>query len=96
MEQEQLIPATEFCLYHKVDIHFIDSLSNSNLIECTIINEEIFIPVRQLSHLEKLVNLHYELEINLQGIEAITHLLNQINAMKLTIHQLNNKLSLYE
>jgi len=47
-------------------------------------------------YLEKLVRLFYELDINLEGIETITYLLNRMNQMQQEILQLNNRLRIYE
>jgi hypothetical protein len=96
MEEEQLISASEFCFYHQVDLDFIYNLNDSGLLICTLIEEKIFIPVSQISRLEKLVHLHYQLEINLQGIETVEHLLKQLNAMQQEVIKLNNRLSFYE
>jgi hypothetical protein len=96
MKTEEMIPATEFCIHHNIELSFIDSLNNSGLIETNIVEETLYIPVNQLSHLEKLVRMYYEMDINLEGIETINHLLQQINAMQQQIVQLNNKLRVYE
>ncbi len=96
METEEMIPATEFCIHHNIELAFIASLNESGLIEIIIIEEKLFLPVSQLSHLEKLVRLYYEMDINLEGIETVNHLLQRINAMELQIAQLNNRLRIYE
>ncbi len=96
METEEMIPATEFCIHHNIELAFITSLNKSGLLEIIIIEEKLFLPVSQLSHLEKLVRLYYEMDINLEGIETVNHLLQRINAMELQIAQLNNRLRIYE
>ena len=50
----------------------------------------------KLSEIEKLVRLHYDLDINLEGIEAITYLLNRVKNMQAEIILLKNRLSIYE
>lgn len=96
METEQLIPATEFCIYHNIELSFIYSLNESGLIDIRSIEEKIFVPVSQLKHLEKLMRLKEEMDINVEGIETITYLLQRINDMQQHILQLNNKLAFYE
>ena len=96
MQTEALIPANEFCIHHQVELSFIYALHESGLIEAAIVEEKIFLPVEQLKHLEKLVRLHYEMDINLEGIETIAHLLQRINNMQQEVQLLNNKLSIYE
>jgi chaperone modulatory protein CbpM len=96
METEQLIAATEFCYYHNIELSFISSLNESGLIDITKVEEKIFVPVSQLKHLEKLMRLKEEMDINVEGIETITYLLQRMNEMQQHILQLNNKLAFYE
>ena len=96
METEQMIPASEFCIYHNIELSFIYSLKESGLIDITSIEEKIFVPVSQLKHLEKLMRLKEEMDINIEGIETITYLLQRINDMQGHILVLKNKLAFYE
>jgi chaperone modulatory protein CbpM len=95
MPTEDMIPASEFCIHHNIELSFIYSLNQSGLIEIITVEEKIFVPVSQLSQLEKLVRLYYDMDINLEGIETITCLLHRINEMQQQIVQLNNKLNIY-
>ena len=96
MEQEHLISTEEFCSHYQVEYSFINSLDEYGLIEIKRINETAFIDTDKLTELEKLVRLHYDLEINLEGIEAITFLLNRVKEMQNEIVLLRHRLSLYE
>ncbi len=96
MSNEQMVAAQEFCISHNVEISFLNSLSESGLLETTTIEETVFISHDQLPELEKLVRFHYEMDINLEGIEAIHHLLQQMRAMQDEIRTIKNRLSLYE
>ncbi len=95
MQTEAMIPVHEFCIHHNIEQSFIYSLKDSGLVEINRIEETICIPVSQLPRLEKLIRL-YEMDINLEGIETITYLLQRINNMQQQIVQLSNKLNLYE
>ena len=86
----------EFCANHHIEVSFISSLQQTGLIEVTRINESGFIDAAQLRLLEQFVNFYYELDINMEGIETITHLLKQIDENQFEILQLNNRLRLYE
>ena len=96
MQTEEMIPANEFCLHHNIELSFIYSLKESGLNEISTVEEKTFVPVNQLNHLEKLVRLYYEMDINLEGIETITYLLQRMNEMQQQIGQLNNRLRIYE
>jgi len=91
-----MILVSEFCVFHNIELSFIYSLNDSGLIDISSIAEEIFVPVSQLKHLEQLMRLNQEMDINVEGIETITYLLQRIKNMQLHIEQLSTRLSLYE
>ena len=96
MDTKQLIPANEFCTKHNIEISFISALYKTGLIEIITIAETGYIHSSQLPQLEKIIRLYYELDINLEGIETIMHLLRQIMDMQEKITVLQNKLRLFE
>lgn len=96
MATQDMITAKEFCIHHNVEMTFIQSLNESGLIEITHTAEEICVPMHQLPQLEKMVRLYYEMDINMEGLETITHLLNRMNEMQQEIVHLQNRLGVYE
>jgi hypothetical protein len=96
MDMKNLITANEFCASHNIELSFISSLQETGLLEITTIDETGFIPVNHLQQLEKMVRFYYDLDINLEGIETITYLLDRINALQDEITALKNRLRLYE
>lgn len=96
MQPENLIALDEFCAKHNIEISFISSLQQNGLIEITTIEECGYIDLNQLLQLEKFVRFYYELDINLEGIETITHLLHRVNALQDELILLKNRLGLYE
>jgi len=96
MQTENLIDINEFCVNHNIEISFISSLQQTGLIEITTIKETEFIDAGQLQQLEKFVHFYYELDINLEGIETIDHLLKRINYLQDEIISLKNRLRLHE
>jgi hypothetical protein len=96
MLSENMIPANEFCVHHNIEVSFIYSLEEYGLIETTVLDGDRFIDATQVGELEKLVRLHYDLNINLEGIDVIKYLLQQLNHMDHEITELKNKLRFYE
>lgn len=82
MEAENMVPATEFCTYHNIELSFIYSLQDFGLISTVNINQKIFVPLDELKQLEKMVRLHYEMDINLEGIQTIIYLLEKVKQMQ--------------
>ncbi len=92
MKTEDLIPAKDFCIHHNIEYSFISTLHNSGLIHVTSIKRSSFIHTDELHKLEKFVRLHYDLDINVEGIETINHLLDKIEDMQREIVELRNGL----
>jgi len=96
MTMENLIAASSFCSQHNIEMTFIHSLQDYGLIEATTTPEDVYLQVDQLQEVERLMRLHYDLNINLEGVDAITQLLKRIDKMQQEIMQLRNRLRLYE
>ena len=93
---DDLIMVNEFCVNHDVEISFINLLQQNGLIEISIIESKCFIEKEQLPQLEKFVRFYYDLDINLEGIETISYLLQRIENLQNKIVVLKNRLRLYE
>jgi hypothetical protein len=96
MRTKKLIPLHEFCTSHNIELSFVSSLQETGLIEISSIGETVFIDANQIRQLEKFLRFYYDLDINLEGIETITHLLQRINSLQDEIISLRNRLRLYE
>ena len=88
---KELIPVKDFCVHHNVEYSFISSLENSGLISVTSVKRSSYIHADEMCKLEKFVRLHYDLDINLEGIETINYLLERIESMQQEILKLRNK-----
>ena len=96
MKTKNLIAVNDFCISHGIEISFISSLQVNGLLEIITVKETAFIDTIQLQKLEKFIRLFYDLDINLEGIETVTHLLERTISMQQEIIYLRNRLRLYE
>lgn len=96
MKTDHLVPLDVYCTSNDIEISFISSLHEAGLVEITTIEEAGFFDSEQLQQLERYLRFYYELNINLEGIDAIKHLLNRVNTMHEEITALKNRLRLYE
>jgi chaperone modulatory protein CbpM len=96
MQTEDLIPVSEFCSCHQIEFTFVRTLHDSGLIGMTVREGTAFLSSEELPLLEKFVRWHYELSINQEGIEAISHLLSKVDVLHEEIRTLRNKLGRFE
>jgi hypothetical protein len=92
MQNENLIPAELCCRRYNIELSFIHSLHQYGFINIIFIEEKQFIDMDELHSLEKFIRLHYDLDINMQGIEAINFLLERVQNMQEEIAHLRSKL----
>ena len=79
---EKLILLTDFIRSADVELEFIDLLEEEGLIQ-TIEREHLkYIYTEQLNDLEVFTHLHYDLSINIEGIDVIHNLLLRMREME--------------
>ncbi|MDT0649374.1 chaperone modulator CbpM [Autumnicola edwardsiae] len=96
MRSDDLVPAEEICSLYKVERTFISSLYESGLIEIVTLERKEYVPCDHLRNFEKMMRLHKDLDINIEGLQAIHHLLDQVQKLQKQNVRLKNRLSLYE
>lgn len=95
--QAEFITVTEYCIHHHTDSSFIEALEQNGLISLTrAADEQQLIAYDQLLELERYLHWYQELDINLEGIEAIRYLLEKVAKMQDRIHELESRLRQYE
>ncbi len=96
MEKTNLIPANDFCTHYHVSYNVITGLEEAGLIKVITVEEQSYLQEDDLGEVEKLVRLYTDLEINIEGIEAITHMLQRMKMMQEQMRELQQRLRLYE
>ena len=94
--ETEFITINEYCINYDIEPSFIVELEASGIIIFTTIGEEKCIHQEQFSELDKYIHLHYDLQINIEGIDAIRHLLQRVSQMQEEIRELNEKLRLHK
>lgn len=88
-----IISIEECCTHYKIETSFILSLHERGLLQ--FVDDGRYIAHDDLGLLEKYINFHYNMDINLEGIEAIAHLLEKMEDMRRQMMQLRNRLGQY-
>ena len=96
MNLEELVATEDLCTKYSVESTFIRSLNDSGLLEIITVEKTEYVHCDNISDFEKLRRMHYDLHINIEGLEAIENLLNQVKKLQKSNLQLRNRLNLYE
>ena len=96
METRELIPVEILCNQYNIPVAFFNNLQEFELIQIVNKKSGYFIHISQIKQVEKLIRLHFDLEINFEGLDAIYNLLNQVETLKEEVKLLQNKLRFYE
>ncbi len=96
MNNAEFISIRVYATHQEVDQSFIQALHDRGLIHLIEVDDDTCVTCDELSRLEKLSRMHYELEINIEGIEAISHLLERMEAVQDDLRTLREKLQIYE
>ncbi|WP_347219731.1 chaperone modulator CbpM [Chryseobacterium sp.] len=87
------ISREELVRIYNIEITFFDELVDYGLLTVHIEDEVHYLMYEDLPDLEKFANWHYDLEINLPGLEVIHNMLKKLEALKRRNRELMNKLS---
>lgn len=90
------IKITDCCVNYQIEPSFVHSLENHGLLRTTTIEGERFITEDQLRNLERYINWHYEMDINIEGIDALRNILSKMEKLHTEISLLREKLHIYE
>jgi hypothetical protein len=71
-------------------------LHDYGLVEITTIKNVQYLRSEDLIELEKMVRLHYDLDINMEGIDAIKQILQRMDELQHELNSLKRRLNLYE
>lgn len=93
--QNDLIIVSDYCDKCHIEPSFIDLLQEGGLIDVRVESGERYLLFSQLPDVERYSRMYYDLSINMEGIDAIHHLLEQINEMQQEIDRLHARLRLY-
>lgn len=92
---EDLIPQDICCTQYNIEVSFIQQLNEYGLIDIVSVEQQSFIHSNQLNELEKFIRLHYDLDINMEGIDAIAHLLARVKSLQNEITGLKSRLQVF-
>lgn len=81
---------------YEIEESFIESLRDVGLIQVIDQDDDRFIEYDDLSDLEQFIRWHYEMDINVEGIDALRHMLQRVRSLQSEIERLGSELRFYK
>jgi hypothetical protein len=96
METENFIPVVQLCSLYKVETSFFNQLDEVGLIEIITIEKVSCLHQDRISDIEKMIRMHHELNVNIEGIDVVFNLLHKVDGLQNELALLRSRLGLYE
>ncbi len=96
MAAQKLIAVKAFCSYHEINDEVFFEFESRNLIHLVKEKRSYYIPYNQLPLAEKLIRLHLQLGINLEGLEVILPLLERLQSQEDNLQKLAKQVNFYK
>jgi MerR HTH family regulatory protein len=96
MEEKHFIAVKTVCSQYHIDYSFVTALNEFGLIQLEIIEQNTYLHQNQIGELEKMIRLHNELHLNMEGIDVVFNLLEKEENLRKQVIALKNRLRLYE
>lgn len=94
--RSDLIIINEYCRSYDIEPSFLISLHETGLITIEIMDGVECIHISEISKIERFTRLHYDLSINMEGIDVINNLLQKIDLLQDEVTLLRSQLNLYD
>jgi hypothetical protein len=96
MSTENFIPINTLCHHYQVAISFFSNLDEIGLIDILVIEQAQYVHRDSIYDIEKMIRMHQDLDVNIEGIDIVLNLLQKIDSLKTELATVRNRLSIYE
>jgi hypothetical protein len=96
MNTENFIPVQTICTCYQVEVSFLNGLNEIGLVEINIIENTAYIHQDQIRSIEKMIRLHNDLDVNIEGIDVVFNLLNKVHVLQAELISAQKRLRIYE
>jgi hypothetical protein len=96
MNIENFIPLDTLCTHYHMELAFFSNLNEIGLIEIRTVEQLQYVHQDSIYEIEKMIRMHQDLDVNLEGIDVVFNLLQKIDSLKKELIDVRNRLRLYE
>ncbi|SKA30254.1 MerR HTH family regulatory protein [Chitinophaga eiseniae] len=95
MENTDKLTVEQCSQHYNIATSFLFDLDDHGLIVLMREEQSTYLHYDQLPLLEKYMRLHFDLLINMEGLEAVSHLLERVQLLQTTIRRLGGEVPCY-
>jgi len=96
MNPKDFFPVGKLCELYDLEYSFFQEMHEFGLVELEVYSDERFIHQDALYLVEKIIRIHRDLQINLEGIDVVMNMLRRQEMLEEELLQLKNKLRRYD
>ena len=96
MSDQDFIPIIELCEHYRLEISFFNKLQDVGLIHVETIQTGNCLHQDELEVLEKIMRIHHDLHVNIEGIDVVLNLLEKVDDLNRELANVKSRLHLYE
>jgi hypothetical protein len=96
MSEKEYISIEELCAHYQIETTFFSRLTEYGLVETQTIQQVELVHVEQIDRVEKVLRMHRDLELNLEGIDVVMNLLDRIDQLQQELISTRNRLRMFE
>ena len=80
--EKTLFRVIDICKTNNIEYTFVHELHSNGLIQIIVKEEQEYLEEEQVYHVERFSTWHYELDLNVQGIEVVSNLIDKIEELQ--------------
>jgi hypothetical protein len=96
MEAEDYFPVVKLCDIYSLETSFFEALGEYGLIEYNTHQGQYFIHQDSLYEVERIIRIHRDLNVNLEGIDVVLNILKRQEYLERELLKMKNRLRRYE
>ncbi|NND07484.1 MAG: MerR family transcriptional regulator [Saprospiraceae bacterium] len=96
MNTKEYLLIREVCHHYTIEVNFVSRLHDVGLIKLHQLDDRWYLHEEEVSTLEKVLRLHHDLNVNVEGIDIIFNLLERIDELEQQLGIARERLLIYE
>ncbi|GGZ80640.1 chaperone modulator CbpM [Algibacter mikhailovii] len=96
MADNDFIPISTLCNHYTIEVSFFKQLQDAGLVEIQYVEKTQCLHQNNLATFEKIIRIHKELQVNIEGIDVVLNLLERVEILNNELQLVKTRLGLYE